>query len=146
MLSPEAGDLEALQAAKPFSAAPGGDVHERTVSFFEGLARPLQLEDDPAGDPSLRSLGVRVSSGSQCNIHPDARPDWGGRGEDSVSAGLLAKSCGTGAQKDEAPGGRGLVQGLWGKPSWWGGLRLPAKGATIILPYECCAGVKQDDC
>jgi uncharacterized protein (DUF1697 family) len=34
-------DLEALQAAKPFSAAPGGDVHERTVSFFDDLARPL---------------------------------------------------------------------------------------------------------
>ncbi len=34
-------DLEALRAAKPFSAAPNGDVHEQTVSFFEELGCPL---------------------------------------------------------------------------------------------------------
>jgi hypothetical protein len=38
-------------------------------------------------------------------------------------------------------GERGLGQGLWGKPSWWG-LRLPAIGATMMFPRPCCAGVK----
>jgi uncharacterized protein (DUF1697 family) len=34
-------DLEALQVTDPFSAAPDGNVHERTVSFFDVLGRPL---------------------------------------------------------------------------------------------------------
>jgi uncharacterized protein (DUF1697 family) len=59
------GDLEALQAAKPFSAAPAGDVHERTVSFFDGLARslpPLPLRSK-RGDCEVFLLGEREAFG-----------------------------------------------------------------------------------
>jgi uncharacterized protein (DUF1697 family) len=53
------GDLEALQAAMPFSAARGGDVHERTVSFFDELARPLPPLPirSKRGDCEVFSLG-----------------------------------------------------------------------------------------
>jgi uncharacterized protein (DUF1697 family) len=33
--------LQALQASAPFSVAPVGDIHERTVTFFDELVRPL---------------------------------------------------------------------------------------------------------
>jgi uncharacterized protein (DUF1697 family) len=33
--------LRSLQASAPFSTAPGGDIHERTVTFFDELVRPL---------------------------------------------------------------------------------------------------------
>jgi uncharacterized protein (DUF1697 family) len=59
------GDLEALQAAKPFSAAPGGDVHERTVSFFDELARPLPPLPirSKRGDCEVFLLGEREAYG-----------------------------------------------------------------------------------
>jgi uncharacterized protein (DUF1697 family) len=58
-------DLEALRAAKPFSAAPGGDVHERTVSFFDELARtlpPLPIRSK-RGDCEVFLLGEREAYG-----------------------------------------------------------------------------------
>jgi uncharacterized protein (DUF1697 family) len=33
--------LRALQASAPFSVAPSGGIHERTVTFFDELVRPL---------------------------------------------------------------------------------------------------------
>jgi len=33
--------LLAMQASAPFSVAPDGDIHERTVTFFDELVRPL---------------------------------------------------------------------------------------------------------
>ncbi len=57
------GDLEALQAAKPFSAAPAGDLHERTVSFFDELARPLPPLPirSQRGDCEVFLLGERAA-------------------------------------------------------------------------------------
>jgi len=59
------GDLEALQAASPFSAAPSGDVHERTVSFFDELAQPLPLLPirSKRGDCEIFLLGEREAYG-----------------------------------------------------------------------------------
>jgi len=59
------GDLDALQAARPFSAAPGGDVHERTVSFFDELARPLPPLPirSKRGDCEVFLLGEREAYG-----------------------------------------------------------------------------------
>jgi uncharacterized protein (DUF1697 family) len=58
-------DLEALQAAMPFSAAPACDVHEQTVSFFDELARPLQPLPirSRRGDCEVFLLGEREAYG-----------------------------------------------------------------------------------
>jgi uncharacterized protein (DUF1697 family) len=59
------GDLEALREARPFSAAPGGDVHERTVTFFDELARPLPPLPirSKRGDCEVFLLGEREAYG-----------------------------------------------------------------------------------
>ena len=48
------------------------------------------------------------------------------------------------AQKGARPRGeRGLVQGLWGKPSWWGVFACQRKEPIHIIPRECCDRVKR---
>jgi uncharacterized protein (DUF1697 family) len=58
-------DLEALQVAIPFSAAPDGNVHERTVSFFDELGRPLPALPirSRRGDCEVFLLGEREAYG-----------------------------------------------------------------------------------
>jgi uncharacterized protein (DUF1697 family) len=59
------GDLVALQAARPFSAAPAGDPHERTLTFFDRLARPLPPPPirSKRGDCEVFLLGEREAYG-----------------------------------------------------------------------------------
>jgi uncharacterized protein (DUF1697 family) len=58
-------DLESLRAANPFSAVSVADVHERTVSFFDELARPLPALPirSKRGDCELFLLGEREAYG-----------------------------------------------------------------------------------
>jgi uncharacterized protein (DUF1697 family) len=57
--------LRALQASAPFSSAPGGEIHERTVTFFDVLARPLPTLPlrSKRGDCEVFMLGEREAFG-----------------------------------------------------------------------------------
>ena len=108
----------------------------------------------PSIAPSVVSRACRAAAGAWPRL---ARPPPATRGyraaPPAVSGGYFGKVDGGAGQTVRRPrtrrrpraerrhkgarprGERGLVQGLWGKPSW-GGLRLPAKGAIHSLPQR----------
>jgi uncharacterized protein (DUF1697 family) len=57
--------LRSLQAGSPFSTVTGGDIHERTVTFFDVLTRPLPPLPirSKRGDCEVILLGEREAFG-----------------------------------------------------------------------------------
>ena len=82
------------------------------MALLAGLAKPTSLPPSPASAVHC----ARKGSDRPPRRSHETSTETSRLRREARSGGLLR----TGAHKDEAPGGRGLVQGLWGKPSWWG--------------------------